>query len=147
MDINKELEKLKRISEPSPEEEERIEYLEGLIVEKEEREKIIKKEITRLKKIFSDVSEVKRKSLESLIEESAFMKITLIGLKDTINLEGPIDEMPQGDYSILRQHPAVQMYNSMIQRYTTVQKELIAILPKEVAAEIDDGFESFVNEK
>jgi len=55
--------------------------------------------------------------------------------------------MPQGSYSILREHPAVKTYNTMIQRYTTVIKQLADLLPKELPKEDDDGFESFVSER
>jgi regulator of replication initiation timing len=147
MEVKQELEMLKKISEPSPEEEKRIHYLEALFEAQLEKEKAIKTEANKIKRIFSDISDVKKKSIQGLIEEAAFMKVTLKGLKDQLNLEGPIDEMPQGEYSILRQHPAAQLYNSMIQRYTTVQKELIAVLPKEQVPENDDGFEAFVNGK
>ena len=72
------------------------------------------------------------------------MRITLEELKENINIHGVIDEMPQGDYSILRESPYVKTYNTMIQRYTTVNDKLIALLPKEVEKIEDDGFESFV---
>src|SRR5689334_10076501 len=103
--------------------------------EKLERVKAINAEIKRLKGLFKDVSPLKKKTIEGLIEEIAFMRITIRGLKETINDSGPIDEMPQGDYSILREHPAVRTYNTMIQRYTTASKELFALLPKEVEKE------------
>jgi hypothetical protein len=113
------------------------------------RVKLIDNEIKRLTAIYKeiDLSNAKQRTIKGLIEEAAFMKVTIADLKDTINKDGPIDEMQQGDYFIMRQSPAVQTYNSMIQRYTTVYKELLNVLPPEVKKEETDGFDDFVNGK
>lgn len=111
------------------------------------KEKEIKKEIGRLKRILKDIEKNKKLSAEGLIHEAAFMRVTLQELKEDINKKGAIDEMPQGDYSILRESPAVKTYNTMIQRYTTVCKELFSLLPKELPKVEDDGFEDFVINK
>jgi len=108
------------------------------------KEEKIKKEIRRLKRIYKDLDGKKKQVAEGLINEAAFMKATLEELKELIDENGPIDEMPQGEYSILREHPAVKTYNTMIQRYTTTIKQLADLLPKETPKEEDDGFESFV---
>jgi hypothetical protein len=111
------------------------------------KEKEIKREITRLNRIFKELDKNRKSSAEGLIQEAAFMRVTLKDLKDDINLNGAIDEMPQGDYSILRESPAVKTYNTMIQRYTSVCKELFSLLPKEIPKTEDDGFEDFVMNK
>jgi len=107
----------------------------------------IKKEIRRLKRIYKDLEGRKKQVVDGLINEAAYMKATLEELKVMIDEKGPIDEMSQGSYSILREHPAVKTYNTMIQRYTTVIKQLADLLPKELPKEDDDGFESFVSER
>lgn len=112
-----------------------------------DKDKVIEKEITRLNKTLKEVDENKKASAEGLIQEAAFMRATLQELKIMIDESGPIDEMQQGDYSILREHPAMKTYNTMIQRYTTVCKELFNLLPKEVAKVEDDGFDDFVMNK
>lgn len=104
----------------------------------------IKKEIQRLNRIFKDIDDKKKKTVEGLISESAFMRITLEELKENINTYGVIDEMQQGEYSILRESPYVKTYNTMIQRYTTINDKLISLLPKDIEKIEDDGFESFV---
>lgn len=103
----------------------------------------IKKEIKRLNGIFQDLSEEKKEVAQGIIEEVAFMRITLQDLKEVINEKGTIDIMPQGEYSIRRQSPEVQTYNTMIQRYNTAYKELFNLLPKEVVSDIDDEFNKF----
>ena len=107
------------------------------------REERIEEEVERLNDIFEDVTPEKKKVAQGIIEEVAFMRITLQDLKEEINENGTIDIMPQGEYSIRRQSPEVQTYNTMIQRYNTAYKELFNLLPKEVVSDIDDEFNKF----
>jgi hypothetical protein len=111
------------------------------------KEKEIKKEKNRLKRIFKDLDKNKKEASIGLIDEAAFMRITLQDLKDDINTNGVIDEMPQGDYTIFRESPTVKTYNTMIQRYTAACKELNNLLPKDNPRIKDDGFEEFVMNK
>jgi hypothetical protein len=104
----------------------------------------IKKEINRLKRIYKNLEGKKKQVAEGLIQEAAFMRATLGELKDLIDKTGPVDKMQQGNYSILREHPAVKTYNTMIQRYSTIMKQLTDLLPKESPKVEDDGFEEFV---
>lgn len=105
---------------------------------------VIKKEVRRLKRIYKDLEGKKKQAAEGLIVEAAFMRGTLTVLKQFICEEGPIDEMKQGEYSILREHPAARTYNSMIQRYMTICKQLTDLLPKEVEKPPeDDEFDNF----
>lgn len=108
---------------------------------------LIKREVTRLTNLFKDIERVRRLSTNGLIEEAAFMKITLQELKKEIDKAGPIDEMPQGEYSILREHPALKSYNTMVQRYAAILKQLTDLLPKEVQKEVADSFDDFLNSK
>ena len=78
---------------------------------------------------------------------TSFLKEKRKKLREEINVNGVIDEMPQGEYSILRESPYVKTYNTMIQRYTTVNDKLISLLPKDVVKEVDDGFDSFVMDR
>lgn len=111
--------------------------------------KRVSNEKTRLNSIFKDVDAKKKRSLQGLIDEAAFMKATLYDLKKLINESGVLDEMPQGDYSILREHPAFKSYNSMVQRYTTVTEKLFNLFPKEEIKmpEQDDGFNDFAGDR
>lgn len=112
-----------------------------------DKDKEVKKEVTRLTNLYKDVERVKRLTAKNLIEEAAYMKATLKELKEAIDEHGPIDEMPQGAYSILREHPALKSYTTMVQRYSGIIKQLTDLLPKEQQKEVDDGFEAFLNEK
>lgn len=107
------------------------------------KKKGISKEVKRLNEIFVMMDEESQKISEGLILEVAFMRVTLEDLKNDINKNGAIDEMPQGDYSILRQSPSVQVYNTMIKNYNKNLNDLLSLLPKEMAGDIDDEFDNF----
>jgi len=112
-----------------------------------EKDKLINREIGRLTKLFYDIDKNRRLTTKGLIEEAAFMRVTLGELKEEIKNRGVIDEMPQGEYSILREHPAVKTYNTMIQRYSSITKQLTDLLPKEKLEEEEDPFEDFMKMK
>ena len=108
----------------------------------------IKKEIARLRKIYANVDELKKKTLEGLIEECAYMRVSLQELRAFVDRLGFVDEMEQGAYTILRESPYYKAYISMLQRYTTASEKLLSLLPKDTAVEeIDDGFEKFVSDR
>ena len=110
-----------------------------------DKETLVNREIRRLTDLFKDIDRNKRLTAKGLIEEASFMKVTLHELKQMIDESGPIDEMPQGEYSILREHPALKSYNTMVQRYTNIINQLTGLHPKEeVKREVDDCFESLV---
>lgn len=111
------------------------------------KDTLIKREVTRLTNLFKDIEKNRRLSTNGLINEAAFMKITLQELKDEIDKAGPIDEMPQGEYSILREHPALKSYNTMVQRYAAILKQLTDLLPKEVKVVEEDVFGEFINSR
>ena len=112
---------------------------------KVDKDTLVNREINRLTNLFKDIDANKRLTAKGLIEEASFMKATLQELKVMIDEHGPIDEMPQGEYSILREHPALKSYNTMVQRYTNIINQLTNLHPKEeIKQEVDDGFESFV---
>lgn len=116
--------------------------------EKMDKNKLVSNEIKRLNGLFKDIAANKRLTAKGLIEEAAYMRITLQELKEEIDKGGPIDEMQQGDYSILREHPALKAYNTMVQRYTNIIDKLTNLHPKEeIKREVDDGFDDFVNRK
>lgn len=111
------------------------------------KDELIKQEIDRLTEFFKDIDENKRRTAEGLIEEAAYIRVTMRELKQEIDKNGPIDEMPQGDYSIIREHPALKSYNTMVQRYTTIIDKLLSLLPKDVKVVEDDGFDDFIDSR
>lgn len=92
------------------------------------KEKEIKKEAARIKKLYKDLPEERKKLAEKLIERAAFMAVSLAEMEQKINAEGQIVKMPQGDYEIERAHPLLTVYNSMIKNYTAAIKQLDAFI-------------------
>lgn len=112
------------------------------------KDALVNREINRLTNLFKDIDANKRLTAKGLIEEASFMKATLQELKEMIDKDGPIDEMPQGEYSILREHPALKSYNTMVQRYTNIINQLTNLHPKEdIKKEVDDGFDDFLKKR
>ena len=89
-----------------------------------EQEKRIKKEVTKLRKFIKDLETEEQNMAMYLINELAFMKVTLEDLKEEVSEYGVIDIMPQGEYSIKRENPALKTYNTMVQRYNSTLKQL-----------------------
>ena len=115
---------------------------------KVDKDTLVNREINRLTNLFKDIDANKRLTAKGLIEEASFMKATLQELKEMIDEHGPIDEMPQGEYSILREHPALKSYNTMVQRYTNIINQLTNLHPKEeIKQEVDDGFDDFLKKR
>ena len=113
-----------------------------------DKDDLVKREIDRLTKLFKDIETNKRLTAKGLIEEASFMKVTLAELKESIDENGPIDEMSQGEYTILREHPALKSYNTMVKNYTSIIDKLLGLLPKDVkVVDDDDGFDDFVNSR
>lgn len=95
----------------------------------EEKQKQIKKEITRLRKLCKNLPQDKQRAVDGLIQEAAFMRVTLEETRHIIDQEGVLEIFEQGSQRFLREHPATKVYNTMIQRYTTVCKQLFDMLP------------------
>lgn len=114
--------------------------------DKDER---VKKEIKRLNKIYKDMDSDTKKAVKSLIENAAFMSITLADLQETINREGVISEYQNGANQWgTKKSPEVEIYNAMIKNHMVIIKQLTDLLPKEVkAVEEDDGFKDFINSR
>lgn len=97
----------------------------------EEKEKHIKKELNRLKKIFAALPEDAKRVADGLIHEAAFMRVTLEETRAVIDREGVIERFEQGKQRFLREHPATKVYTALINRYQGVMKQLIDLLPDE----------------
>lgn len=67
-----------------------------------------------------------------LLQNAAFMAITLEDLQETINAEGATDEYQNGaNQRGMKQSATLQGYNALIKNYTTVIKTLSSVLPPE----------------
>ena len=112
---------------------------------KEER---ISAEIKKLTRIFTKIDAKTKKAVHSLIENAAFMSITLEDLQKHMNENGVISEYQNGENQWgTKKSPEIEVYNSMIKNHMSIMKQLTELLPKQDKIIEDDGFEEFVNDK
>jgi len=114
------------------------------ISEQLEREKKIKQEINRIKKLYKDFPKDKVKALEGLINEAAFMKVSLEDTRTDLIKNGLTELFQQGEQCFNRERPEVRIYTTFMQRYSGVMKQLIDLLPVQVKKEEADALLEFV---
>ena len=95
----------------------------------EEKQKAIKKEMRKLRRLFKNLPKDKRQAADGLIQEAAFMRATLEEARHIIDQQGIIEVFEQGSQRFLREHPATKVYNTMINRYAAVCKQLFDMVP------------------
>lgn len=112
-----------------------------------EKTKRIKKEVTRLKKLFKDIDENKKKLVFTTIDDIAFMTITMQDLRETIIRKGTTCVYKNGENQYgTKQSPDAQLYLQLSQKQTQAMKILLDCLPKAQREVVkDDGFDDFVN--
>ena len=94
---------------------------------KEER---IKSEKTRLKGIFKDLDENKKKLVTPLIEKAAFMSVELDDLQETIEQDGWTSEYKNGENQYgTKRSPEAETYIALSKNYAAVIKQLTELVP------------------
>lgn len=109
------------------------------------KDKRIKKEISKFRKIFKNLDEDKKKILEKLIENVAFMSVTLEDLQESIKEKGCIEEYKNGENQFgYKESTESKVYNSTIKNYNTCIRQLIDQLPKNENTPPEDDFGAFL---
>lgn len=94
------------------------------------KENRIKREKNKIKKILVDVPESKLKLNEKLIENVAFMAVTLEDLQKQINEEGSVIVAKNGNgFDVTQEHPAQKAYVAMMAKFTPAMTQLMSLLP------------------
>lgn len=94
----------------------------------------IKAEYKRLYALLDGIDANQLAAAIPLIQNSAFMKVTLDDLQMQIASEGVSEQYQNGENQKgVKQSAAIQAYNSLIKNYASVTKMLFALLPKSVA--------------
>lgn len=102
----------------------------------------------RLNRQFSKLDSKTKNIVKSLIENAAFMTVTLEILQDEINENGIMIEYKNGENQYGRKKsPAAEMYNTMIKNLATITKQLSELVPKNIGTTNDDGFDDFVKNR
>ena len=98
------------------------------------KEKRIKTEYERISVFFAEIPPNQREFITPLLQNAAFMKVTLEDLQKIINTEGVEDEYKNGANQYGTKPSAVlQAYNTMLKNYAAVKLKLIQLLPKQAA--------------
>lgn len=85
----------------------------------------IKKEYNKLKRLYKNIGKEKMSLVDGLIQNAAFMKITLDELQIEINENGVTEEYVHGkNQNGVKQSSAIQAYNATIKNYTATIKQL-----------------------
>ena len=87
----------------------------------------------RLKNLFSDMPVSTMDKTISLIDNAAFMTITLQDLQDHINKNGAISEYQNGlNQWGTKKSPEVEVYNTMLKNHMNIIKQLTDLMPCEI---------------
>lgn len=97
----------------------------------EEKQKLIKKEHSRLKKIFSVVDPQKLKTAEGLIAHAAHMRITMQESEALLDQFGLVESYTNGEnQSGMKKSSAFESYDKLTSNYAKVIKQLCDLLPE-----------------
>ena len=94
---------------------------------KDDKERL--KDVRKLKKILKLVPADRKDIAEKLIAEISFMAETLAELRAHIQEHGTVDHFKQGAQEFDRESPALKAYNTTIQRYSLLYRQLTDLLP------------------
>lgn len=104
----------------------------------------IKKEENRIKKLFKELPENKKKMSEQLIKNAAFMSITLEELIEDIKIYGVKETYVNGkDQYGFKESIESKTYNTMVKNYMSIMKQLNEMLPEDKKIDEDDEFDKF----
>ena len=96
------------------------------------KEKRIQAELKRLQAKFELVDGNQREVAAQLLQNAAFMAVTLQDLQEIINTQGVTDEYKNGANQYgTKASATLQSYNSLIKNYQNVIKTLAALVPYE----------------
>lgn len=113
------------------------------------KEEIIKAEKRKLAGIYTRLDRKTKRSIDSLVDEAAFMAASLYELRKIIGEKGYTEEYQNGaNQKGIKKCSEVEIYNTMIKNYSSVVKQLTDLLPKDQEkgkAMTGDGFEEFIN--
>lgn len=100
-------------------------------MEQIEKQKLIKREVFKFKKIFKDLPKNTLDTVQPLIKNAAFMAVTLELLQEEINKTGVTCTYQNGENQFgTKKTPEVETYNTMIKNYASVVKQLCEFLPE-----------------
>ncbi|MBE6068838.1 MAG: hypothetical protein E7211_14245 [Clostridium lundense] len=111
------------------------------------KDKRIKKEENRLKKIYKNIEDKKKETVIGLIQRLAYLRVTLEDFEQDLDENGFTELFQQGEKQspYERKRPVADLYNTMNTSYQKGIKQITDLLPKgEEKKEDEDGFNDFI---
>lgn len=105
------------------------------------KSEIYQQEHAKLTEIFADVEEGKRRLVEGLVEDAAFLRAENYELKQTLKETGMVSIHPQHK-QLQKPVEAARQYLKNVNSYSMIIKTLNGVLSKNVLDE-DDGLDQF----
>lgn len=102
-----------------------------------EKQNVYKQEFEKLTEIFKDVDESKKKLVEGLIQDAAFLYAENYELKELLKETGIVKIHPQHK-ELQKPVPAAKEYRQNLNSYSVIIKALNAVLSKNVIDDTDD---------
>ena len=96
--------------------------------------------------ILKKLPEDKKPIGEKLVKELAFMEKTLERLKAQIAEYGEVEHFQQGKQDFLRESPALKAYNTTVQRYSVMYRQLADLMGKSTESEKSNAVYDFLKE-
>lgn len=109
-----------------------------------DRDKELLKAKRQFNKMLKQVPEDKKPIAEKLIREILFISETLEDLKEQIAEYGTVELFKQGKQEFMRESPALKAYNTTVQRYSLLYKQLTDLLPKTAPESKDNALYEFI---
>lgn len=101
---------------------------------------------TEMKAILEKIPPERRAIAGRLADELIFMQRTLQALKQEVEDNGAIELFKNGSQEMLRESPALKSYNTTIQRYGALYKQLTDLIPQEQEAQKSNALYDFLKE-
>lgn len=105
--------------------------------DKNRKEQAIILEFEKLNEIFKDVEEAKRKLVEGLIQDAAFLKVENESLRELLSKTGIVKVHPEYP-DIQKPIEAAKQYRQNLNSYAVVIKALNSVLSKNIIDEADE---------
>ena len=99
------------------------------------------------REILEKIPDDKKVIGKKLIEELSFMEKTLASLKRQIEENGELEHFQQGKQDFLRESPALKGYNTTVQRYSVMYRQLTDLMGKTQQADKSNAVYDFLKEE
>ena len=105
------------------------------------------KKSTSYNQMIKKIPEDKRYIGEKLITELTFLETSLKKLRSQISESGEVEHFQQGKQDFLRESPALKAYNTTVQRYSVMYRQLTDLIGKSPEAEKSNAVYDFLKEE